>query len=112
MQIVTVRFYSYNLLRTIDLNLLLELLASKVPDVGRIVIEAMAKEERGSAAHTDRDGIVMVRERIHLFVSGTAGDERMRDLEAEVGVPDDQPGVGDDERAQADRSGRHKPLSG
>jgi len=84
MRIVTVRFYSYHLLRTVDVNYLLELLASEVPDVGRVMIEEMAEQERGTAAHSDRNGIVMVRERIHIFVSGNAGDERRRDLEADV----------------------------
>jgi hypothetical protein len=84
MRIATVRFYSYPLLRTVDLNYLLELLASDVPDVGRVVSEPMAEGEREAAADRDLHGIVMVRERIHLYVSGEAGDERRRDLEADV----------------------------
>jgi hypothetical protein len=84
MRIVTVRFYSYHLLRTIDFSYFLELLESEVPDVGRLVIEGMAEEARETAADSGRDGIVMVRERVHLFVSGDTGDERRRDLEAEV----------------------------
>ena len=84
MRIVTVRFYSCHLLRSVDLNYLLELLTSKVPDMGRLVMEAMGEEERRTAGPLDRDGIVEVRERIHLFVTGEGGDERRRDLEADV----------------------------
>ena len=66
------------------MNFLLELLASQVPDVSRVEVDQMAEEGKAAAARTDRNGVVMVRERIHIFVSGDAGRERRRDLEAEV----------------------------
>jgi hypothetical protein len=85
MRTVTLRYYSYRLLCTLDFNRLLERLISEVPDLSRVVIEGMAEDEKRIAAPTDKHGIVMVMERIHVYVSADGGDEeRRRDLEIEA----------------------------
>jgi hypothetical protein len=80
---VTVRYFSRHLLRTIDLNYLVARLVEVLPDFNRLVIEEMDEDEKSTAAQTDKHGIVMVLERLYIYV-GENGSERRRDLEEDV----------------------------
>jgi hypothetical protein len=80
---VTVRYFSRHLLATLDINLLLARLTSDLPDLNRLLIEPMDENERRSAAPTDEDGIMIVRERIHIYVDGNC-ERRLRELEIDV----------------------------
>jgi hypothetical protein len=80
---VTVRYFSRHLLRTIDLNYLVARLVDALPEFNRLVIEEMDDDEKRTAAQTDKAGIIMIFERLHIYV-GENGKERRRDLEEDV----------------------------
>ena len=81
---VMVRFYSTRLLRTLDLNALVEAVFAEFPQPGRVVFEEMSADELALAGPTDKDGITCVRHR--CFVYACTGDDRRRveSIEAEV----------------------------
>jgi len=84
MKEVTIRYYGSNLLLTVDLNFLFSRLASQFRDAQRFVIEAMDDDEKATAAETTKSGIIMVRERIHIYIDSPGDQRRLRDLEREV----------------------------
>jgi len=84
MKEVTIRYYGSNLLLTVDLNFLFSRLASQFRDLERFVIEVMDEDEKVTAAETDKHGIIMVRERIHIYIDSAGDRRRLRDLEREV----------------------------
>ena len=74
--------YSRPLLLTVDLNLLVASLAAELPELSRIIIEGMDEAERASSARPDADGIIVVQERIHIYVG--SGKQRRRDWETQI----------------------------